>query len=177
MGGLSQLFDAQDKSGDEGLLREAERLLSLPEYADHDSLYVWLDDAYLWVHGFDTTMSSLRKGLIRCPRKSVILNRLGRRMLDVHLAAEAFYYWIQAVHNIESSKNSFNGDPYLFLGHVAVTLENHGVAVRFLDRADSSFGPPVRLESATEKKIETVFSGHENQTMNEILVLMSEKYL
>jgi hypothetical protein len=68
------------------VLRETKRLLSLPEYSNHDVIYTWQDTAYSSVGDLNAAINTLMEGLDRCPRKNLILHRLGVRMLDLGLA-------------------------------------------------------------------------------------------
>lgn len=176
MEGMRPLMIALQESGDDGVRREAKRLLSSPEYANFDVVYGWLDFAS--PGDFEAAVNSLREGLNKCPRKSRILYMLGCRMLHLDLAAEALYYWAQALHSQESSDNAPSGSPYLYLGYAAAALgSSPPVVAQFFHRADSIEIRGIRLAPDEATEVAKVFHGHGSPAMARIVATLAKKYL
>ncbi len=175
MGGLDLLTRALDESGPSGLMSVANRLLSSPEYADHDSLYGWLDFAYADEDNA-VALESLRTGLERCPRKTGLLHKLGVRMAKMGLAADAVYYWAQSVHSNELSLNAPNSDVYRCLAHVSATYGDDPVPDWFIARATTYDAPQEFELSADMAATITALFDRADPAMGKVVRLLYERY-
>jgi len=167
MGVLDELFADRGESGPSGTQRAAERLLAMPEYADHDVLYGWLID--LDPVDPDAALAILRPGLERCARKRFLLHRIGRLTLTLGLAAETLFYWAQAAGNAASAGEADEFDSYLYLEQVAHVLRTPIVARRFAKRANPGVGPGVELEPAETFTVNRLFGQQRTRAMKTVV--------